>query len=152
MRKAKVREEMWGDKIAEMIRRNEGCRHEVYLDTEGTPTCGVGHALHIGSHVPDRVVKSFFQHDMYCTYTSYDRFERKTGLILSEPRKAVIIDMIFQMGYAGMMGFKDMIAALKRGEFSAARDAILDSRYAEQTPERAMRNAEQMESGEWVKP
>ena len=52
------------DQIADMIKRHEGGPHNVYLDSVGVPTCGWGHALHVGSEVPVYIADKFFYLDL----------------------------------------------------------------------------------------
>src|ERR1051325_10603618 len=39
---------------------------------------------------------------------------------LSEPRQSVLIDMAFNLGTAGLMKFKNMLAAVEQGDFEKA--------------------------------
>ena len=68
---------------------------------------------------------------------------------MSSARRAVIISMMYQMGYTGVLKFKKMIAAIYEGDYGTASDEMLDSRWAKQTPERANRHAMQLNGGEW---
>jgi len=68
---------------------------------------------------------------------------------LNEPRKAVLIGMAFQMGTAGLLGFKNTLAAIRDQRWANAAALMLRSRWAEQTPARARRMARQIETGEW---
>ena len=45
--------------------------------------------------------------------------------------------MAFQLGLKGVLNFSRMWEALKRHDYVAAADEMLDSRWAEQTPSRA---------------
>ena len=56
--------------------------------------------------------------------------------------KGVIIEMCYQIGYAGVMKFKKMIANMKDINWKGAADEMLDSLWARQTPERANRLAD----------
>lgn len=49
----------------------------------------------------------------------------------------VLVEMEFQLGAAGLRGFKKMWAALKRNDYEKAKAEGLDSKWAKQTPERA---------------
>ena len=62
-------------------------------------------------------------------------------------RQNALINMRFQMGAGGFRCFKKMIAALLERDYSRAAEEALDSRWAEQTPERAERVAEEIRSG-----
>ena len=69
---------------------------------------------------------------------------------LSTERRAVLINMAFQMGLDGLMGFKNTLAMISNGDYARAAEAMLDSKWARQTPVRARRMARQMESGKWI--
>lgn len=58
-----------------------------------------------------------------------------------------LLNMAFQMGIEGILMFKNMLAALQRGDRPGAADAALDSSWADQTPARAQRVAELIRSG-----
>lgn len=69
---------------------------------------------------------------------------------LNDARKAVIVGMAFQMGVAGLLGFKNTLQLVRLEKYKEAGDGILNSLWAKQTPERAKRMAKQMATGEWV--
>jgi len=56
-------------------------------------------------------------------------------------RRAVILSMGYQMGYEGIRKFHMMWSALAMFNYDAAAAAMLHSKWAEQTPERAERHA-----------
>lgn len=67
---------------------------------------------------------------------------------LDQGRQDALVNMVFQLGMAGVRKFKKMNAALVRGDFEAARDEALDSDWARyQTPARALRVANQLATG-----
>ncbi len=66
---------------------------------------------------------------------------------LNLPRQAVLLNMAYQLGVGGLLGFPHMLAACEAGSYSVAADHMLQSRWATQTPNRAKRLAGQMESG-----
>jgi lysozyme len=68
---------------------------------------------------------------------------------LSEPRLAVLINMAFQLGIGGLLEFKRTLGSIDDGQYSEASMEMLDSLWAQQTPERAKRLAKQMLTGEW---
>ena len=49
----------------------------------------------------------------------------------------VLIEMVFQLGYAGLKKFVNFIAALENGHWEHAADEALNSLWAKQTPARA---------------
>lgn len=67
---------------------------------------------------------------------------------LTDERRRVLANMGYQLGIAGLMGFKRMLTALTRGDHEAAAREMLDSKWAKRdTPERAGRLAERMRRG-----
>ena len=58
--------------------------------------------------------------------------------------------MAFQMGTAGLLTFRNTLENIRTGDYKAAGRGMLQSRWAEQTPKRAQRMAQQMETGLWV--
>lgn len=67
-------------------------------------------------------------------------------------RKAVCINMAFQIGVTGFFGFKETIKAINEAFFEKAASRMLDSKwYREDTPERAFELSEQMRTGKWTK-
>lgn len=69
--------------------------------------------------------------------------------MLDEVRQAVVIDMMFNLGPGRFAGFKKMIAAIERKEWKDAAREMLDSKWAVQVGNRALRLAEMMRSGEY---
>jgi lysozyme len=68
---------------------------------------------------------------------------------LDEARRGAIVNMSFQMGVTGLLGFKNTLAMVQAGNYTKAAQAMLKSLWAKQTPERAKRLAEQMKTGIW---
>lgn len=68
---------------------------------------------------------------------------------LDDARKAVLLNMSFQLGVPGIMNFKRTLALVEQGDYAAAADGMLQSKWATQTPKRANEMAEQMRSGQW---
>jgi lysozyme len=66
---------------------------------------------------------------------------------LDEVRREVLIEMGYQMGMDRLLGFKKMLAALRRQDWEAVEREALDSRWAKQTPSRATKLAEQLGTG-----
>ena len=52
------------DDFIDQLKRHEGYRGEVYLDTEGVPTGGWGHAFLPGSRIPTEVAERLLRHDL----------------------------------------------------------------------------------------
>lgn len=68
---------------------------------------------------------------------------------LSDVRRAVLIDMCFNMGWQRLSTFVDMLDAVKRGFYETAAEAMLDSTWAQQVGARATRLSLMMRTGTW---
>lgn len=148
------------------IAKNEGIRLSVYKDSKGYETIGIGHKLESGNPRDDRIREkgSISEEEAYKLFEE-DYIEamaimrtvtnEKTGQsysTLAPARRAVLIDMAYNMGQGGLAGFNKMYDAIKEGNFDKAGDEIEDenSDYAKQVGARAVRNAQIMRSGEML--
>lgn len=68
---------------------------------------------------------------------------------LDDARQGVLVNMAFQMGVDGLLGFKNTLAMIQAGKYSDAATGMLNSLWAKQTPARAKRMADQMRTGVW---
>lgn len=69
---------------------------------------------------------------------------------LSDPRKAALINMRYQLGRGGLAQFKRMLGCLRDEHWDEAETHALDSKWArEDTPERAKRVARQLKTSAW---
>lgn len=128
------------------IKRHEGLKLHPYKCTAGKTTIGYGRNL------DDKGITASEAEEMLLT----DMCEVEERLFgeglfsgLNDARKAVLINMGYQLGIGGLFKFKKMIAALDRKEYELAAKEMLDSRWAMQTPRRAKELSEQMLTGEF---
>ena len=121
-----------------LIKLNEGFRDRMYKCPADKWTIGYGINLE-AVKMPEEVASLWLQIEVD---------KRKKELLkhawyseLSDNRKAAITDMSYQLGLLGLSKFKKMIAALAAKDWNRAASEMMDSRYAKQTPNRALRNA-----------
>jgi len=116
------------------IKRHEGKRFTPYEDSEGILTVGYGRNLRDVPFSQDEL-DLMFKNDLRRardgaeTFIVYDQ--------LNELRKGVLIEMVFQMGVAGVAKFKRFLAFALQEDWTRAAEEMLDSKWARQTPERA---------------
>lgn len=140
------------DKLREELADDEGCKLEIYLDHLGLPTFGIGHLVReddpehgepVGTPVSDERVRQVFALDIAVTLEDckrlYDDFDD-----LPEGAQLVIANMCFNLGYPRLSKFKDMRAAVNERSWNAAADAMVDSRWHDQVPNRAKRLVKRM--------
>lgn len=129
------------------IWKEEGFRKFPYRDTVGKLTIGVGRNLDDVGLSEDEI-RYLFNND-------FEKARERAALLpawtsLNGPRKAVLVNMVFQLGLAGVSKFKRMLEALARNDYDAAAAEMLDSKWHKQTPGRAERLSIQMRTGTWV--
>ena len=66
---------------------------------------------------------------------------------LSQNRREVLIEMAYQMGVTGLLKFKNMIQALNDRDYDRASREMIDSRWAKQTPKRAIELMKKLRKG-----
>jgi lysozyme len=127
-------------KIKEIIKKHEGFRDQVYVDTLGYRTIGYGHKVldtdpfKDGEVYPQEMLEKVFDEDFAKAKEGADRLLDH----LDPPEDAVnvVISMVFQLGEAGVSKFKNMFVALENEDYSEAAAQMLDSRWHIQTPAR----------------
>ena len=128
------------------IKEHEGLRLKPYRDTIGKLTIGYGRNLEdIGLSLEE--AEALLRNDLSRCEAELREVLGETYEALSPVRKAVLLDMIYNLGKSRFLGFKRMIAALKAGDFSRAAEEMLDSRWAAQVGRRAQFLAEKMREG-----
>lgn len=119
----------------ELIRRHEGYRKYPYKDTVNKLTIGYGTNLEDrGLSVKEAV--ALMETDVYRLGEALDEQFFFQGL--SDARKAVIIDMAYNLGLKGLYGFKRMIRALEEKNYGLAAKEMMDSKWAGQVRVRSV--------------
>lgn len=63
---------------------------------------------------------------------------------LDENRQMVLVNLAFNLGIQGLLGFQVMLGRIKAGDFAGAAEAMLDSKWSQQVKARATRLAAMM--------
>ncbi|WP_421868113.1 glycoside hydrolase family protein [Marinobacter adhaerens] len=131
--------------LRSQLERHEGLRLKPYLDTVGKLTVGYGRNLEDVGISRD---EADFMLD-----NDIDQVERQLETVdeyrdLDPVRQTVIANMAFNLGFAGLMGFKNMWAAIARRDWDRAADEMLNSKWARQVGVRAVELSEIMRTGE----
>jgi len=139
------------DDVMNMIRRHEGFSAEVYLDTVGVPTGGYGHAFHVGSYIPVYVAERLLWLDVKQAEEDYDYVAKIYNLDLDPVRRAVFIDMLFNLGLSKFLLFKKFLAAVQREDWPEAKAQLIDSKWHRQVGNRALELEEMILTGEYAR-
>ena len=126
------------------IKKEEGYRLEVYIDTEGFPTGGYGHKIIDGEKIPTTKEgwEELFEKDF--ARACEGGMNICGDWDIKDEAKAIIIHMVYQMGEAGVRKFKRALSHLFNKEYSLCAAEMLNSRWANQTPNRAKRLSDHM--------
>ncbi|HEY2108231.1 MAG TPA: glycoside hydrolase family protein [Candidatus Binataceae bacterium] len=129
-----------------LTRRHEGEALHPYTDTRGKTTIGIGRNLS-DKGISSAEMLMMFQRDYAEAKDEAKAYDWYGSL--NEPRQAVIVDMIFELGAAGFRKFNRMHQAIQVGDFHGAVAEMLNSAWAAQVPKRALDDAGIMDTGEW---
>lgn len=133
-------------KAAAYIRRYEGFSKIPYKCPTGHLTIGYGHNLEQG--ISAAAAEFILQEDLNKAARSVkDAFP--WWWKLDDARQFVLVDMAFNMGIAGLNGFKKMLAAMEQGDYQTAAKEMLASKWAVQVGRRAVELSKIMQTGEW---
>lgn len=143
--------------VQDLIRAHEGEEQFVYDDAngkpiaagaavKGNPTIGVGRNL-AGKGLSEGEIAYLLKNDIQevqAFLRGYVWFPK-----LTPARQAALTDMAFNLGRQGFANFKQMIAALARGDYEAAASAMLDSKAAQELKTRYQTLADMMRTSRW---
>lgn len=121
--------------LIESIKLNEGFRSKPYPDPiHGWDVPTFGHGL---TYITELESETIVRKRVESIREEIGRL-KPVFKTLNIDRQNTLIEMAYQMGVSGLMNFKKMWAAIEAKNFSLAHDEALDSRWAKQTPKRAV--------------
>ena len=120
--------------LEDRIKGHEGCVTKPYYDSEGILTAAYGRNLEAVPFSQDEM-DLMFRNDLQRAIKGAESFSAYESL--NRSRRGVLIEMTYQMGVAGVNKFKKFLAAAEQQEWQQAHDEMLDSKWHDQTPERA---------------
>jgi lysozyme len=124
------------EKLTAELKVDEGFRGKVYKCSAGKLTIGYGWNLE-DSELPERIAEMMLSYAVGDKLQSLERLSWWCGL--NDARKRAIVNMSFNIGVAGVLKFKKMIAAIEREDFSQAALEMDDSKWSKQVGARADR-------------
>ncbi|SHN39985.1 glycoside hydrolase family protein [Rhizobacter sp. OV335] len=138
------------DELTVQLRRDEDEVLHEYKDSLGYSTIGVGRLIdkRKGGGITREESAYLLRNDIEKVRRQLQERAPWTAA-LSEPRLGVLLNMAFQMGIDGLMAFENTLVMIEQREWEKAAKAMLQSKWAGQTPERARRLAEQMRTDAW---
>ena len=130
------------DNIKEMLIKNEGLVLQVYKDSLGYDTIGVGRCLDKNGISEDEAMY-LLENDINRVVANLDKMW-EVWRSFPVAAQEVCVDMAFQMGITGFMNFRQTRALMEMGCWLEASEEVLRSKYAVQTPNRAARNSRKL--------
>lgn len=141
--------------IIEQLKRDEGLRTHVYIDTVGKRTIGYGHNLDanplpfdVTNGITIEQAQSILQTDV-----AHMKVRLSVALpwveLLDDERHGVLINMSFNMGVPGLLKFHNTLNHVQHGFYKDASRDMANSTWYTQVGVRARRLAVQMELGIW---
>jgi lysozyme len=132
----------WREGLRLQLLRHEGVKRSAYQDHLGYWTIGVGRLIdeRKGGGLSLTEIEYLLDNDI--NRVIHDLETSLPGSLwftLSGKQKQALANMAFQLGVGGLLKFKKMLAALERGDLEEAEEEALNSRWAEQTPNRLER-------------
>lgn len=127
---------------------DEGNVPHAYRDSLGFLTIGIGHLIdqRKGGKISQAAIDLIFDEDVAeaeagvrAIFPSFDT--------LSENRQAVLCNMAFELGDAGLATFTTFRGLVEAGDFAGAAADMLGTKWAKQVPARANRLAQMIKDG-----
>lgn len=141
--------------IISQLKRDEGFVDHIYIDSVGKRTIGYGHNLDVrplfGLTIPitEQQATNILVQDVNDT--------RNTLLIklpwvaqLDDARLGVLINMSFNLGVVGLLGFKHFLYFVQWEMWKPAAAEMVNSKWYQQVGIRAVRLTNQIITGEWT--
>lgn len=136
--------------LNEQLRRDEGEVLHAYQDHLGYWTLGVGRLIDKRKGGGITAAESAYLLDNDITSKTYELVVALPWVDQLDPvRRAVLQNMAFQLGIAGLLSFKNTLNFVKNGNYAQAAMNMQISKWHSQTPERSDRLIKQMITGEW---
>ena len=156
------------DELVKMIAIHEGISLNVYQDHLGIHTVGIGRNLedrgitdgelsYINKTMDDIYEGGLTEEEAYYLCMNDIAIVEKELLNskpivnqLNDVRQMVLVDMAFNMGVPRLKLFKNMWLAIEKVNYPLACEEMIDSRWASQVGNRAMKLSLAMKNGEWI--
>lgn len=132
----------------DQLTRHEGFRRSAYQDSKGYWTIGIGRMIdkRLNGGITEEEAQYLLLNDLdRCAADLDSKFPWWKSL--SDNRRYVLLNMCFNLGISKLLGFKNTLAMIQRGDYKGAARGMLNSLWAKQVGDRAKELAKQMEQG-----
>lgn len=130
--------------MVEHLKFEEGFRAHPYKCSRGYLTIGYGHRCAANTKpVTREQAEAILRADINIAIKNVHKL---VGTDQPDTVEFVLVSMTFQLGYAGVRDFKNMLRNIRGGNYVAASGNMIRSDWKKQTPERCFRLANLMKS------
>jgi lysozyme len=120
-------------RVTKILKEDEGFRGRMYLDTRDIPTIGYGFNLRDGE-LPEQIAAALLAHQIdQMTHACAQRIAFWAQL--PDQVQNVLVCLAFNLGIGGLLAFKKTLKFLEMGNYRAASEELLRSRWAHQVSE-----------------
>jgi lysozyme len=132
----------------DQLTRHEGFRRSAYQDSKGYWTIGIGRMIdkRLNGGLTEEEAQYLLLNDLDRCASDLDA-KLPWWKSLSDNRRYVLLNMCFNLGITKLLGFKNTLAMVQRGDYKGAAKGMLNSLWAKQVGDRAKELAKQMEQG-----
>jgi lysozyme len=136
------------DNVYEQLKIDEGVFYGIYEDSLGFLTFGVGHlitkdddedGLPIGYDISEERVREVFEQDLNTMISECEILFESRWNNFPDELQEVLVNMMFNLGRPRLGKFKKFIGHLENHHWPLAALEMLDSRWARQVGNRAIR-------------
>ena len=134
------------NRIKAQLVRHEGLRLKPYRCTAGKLTIGIGRNLD-DRGISQKEAYAMLERDIQdCEQWLIDEIPEVYNK-LDEVRQSVLLNMCFNLGIKGLLGFKNTLDFIGAGDWERAANNMLASKWAKQVGMRAIELSEMMRKG-----
>ena len=134
------------ERIKEQLVRHEGLRLKPYCCPAGKLTIGYGRNLD-DCGISEIEAYVLLKNDIQdCEQWLIDEIPEVYNK-LDEVRQSVLLNMCFNLGIGGLLGFNNTLAFIATGDWERAANGMLASKWAKQVGRRAIELSELMRKG-----
>jgi len=130
-------------KVKDQLLRHEGLKLKPYRCPAGKLTIGVGRNLE-DRGITQKEAIILLENDILRCESELMADIPDIYSNLNDTRKSVLLNMCFNLGITGLLGFKNTLAFIGAGDFERAANGMLASRWAKQVGRRAIELSELM--------
>lgn len=143
----------WGvsydrEALRRQLRLHECFVPHAYRDSEGYWTIGIGRLIDKakGGRITEDEAYYLLENDIIAK--EGELFSRLPWVRdLDDARQRVLLDMAFNLGIGGLLGFKNTLRCIEQGRYAQAAENMLQSKWSGQVGKRARRLSDAMETG-----